>query len=113
MTEFVFLFQIEDGEIHACLDQVGAMVSFTENPENYDSLPMAQHLDKQLQDCVALEKKLSLFDRELALDPKYATRVSDVICNDVFMTSSFLFVLMFQMMTSGIDDDPLFHDEAL
>lgn len=52
------------------------MVSFTENPENYDSLVMVQHLDKQLQECVALEKKLNLFDKELAVDPRYATRVS-------------------------------------
>lgn len=67
------------------------MVSFTENPENYDSLPMVQHLDKQLQECMALEKKINLFDKELALDPRYATRVwvvrNDVVLNYVIMMS--------------------------
>ena len=67
--------QIEDGEIHARLDQVGQMVSFIENPESYDSVVMVQHLDKQLQECMALEKKLTAFDKQLSLEPRYIHRV--------------------------------------
>ena len=67
--------QIEDGEIHASLDQVGQMVSFIENPESYDSVVMVQHLDKQLQECMALEKKLTAFDKQLSLEPRYIHRV--------------------------------------
>ena len=52
------------------------MVSFTENPENYDSLVMAQHIDAQLSECIALEQKLGTFDQEMALDPRYIHRVS-------------------------------------
>ena len=52
------------------------MVSFIENPESYDSQVMVQHLDKQLEECMALEKKLSAFDKQLSLEPRYVHRVS-------------------------------------
>ena len=51
------------------------MVSFIENPESYDSVVMVQHLDKQLQECMALEKKLTAFDKQLSLEPRYIHRV--------------------------------------
>jgi hypothetical protein len=51
------------------------MVSFIENPESYDSVVMVQHLDKQLQECMALEKKLTAFDKQLSLEPRYLHRV--------------------------------------
>lgn len=51
------------------------MVSFIENPESYDSQVMVQHLDKQLEECMALEKKLSAFDKQLSLEPRYIHRV--------------------------------------
>ena len=52
------------------------MVLFEENPEQYDSLPMVQVIEGQLQRCVELQKKLATFDRELTLDPRYIHRVS-------------------------------------
>ncbi len=52
------------------------MVSFTENPENYDSIATAMHMDSQLSACMALEGKLSNFNQEMALDPRYVHRVS-------------------------------------
>ena len=51
------------------------MVSFTENPEKYDSSAMVTHLDQQLQECTALEQKLSSLEKELAVDPRYMHRV--------------------------------------
>ena len=51
------------------------MVSFIENPESYDSQMMVLHLDKQLEECMALEKKLSAFDKQLSLEPRYIHRV--------------------------------------
>lgn len=82
---------IEDGEVHATLDQAAGMVSFTENPENYDTMETVKLLDSQLREAIALEKKLGVFDKELAGDPRYIER----------------------MMRSGGDDDPLFPDETL
>lgn len=82
---------IEDGQIHASLDQMKQMVSFTENPENFDSSVMVKHIDEQLSDCMSLERTLSAIDKELAVDPRYVHRT----------------------MGSGPEDDPLFHDEAV
>ena len=68
--------QVEDGEVHASLDQLGSRVSFTESPENYDNLHMVANMDKQLSVCVALEQKLSSFEKEMAADPRYIHRVT-------------------------------------
>jgi len=68
--------QVEDGEVHASLDQLGSRVSFTESPENYDNLQMVANMDKQLSVCVALEQKLSSFEKEMAADPRYIHRVT-------------------------------------
>ena len=51
------------------------MVSFTENPENFDSSVMVKHIDEQLSDCMSLERTLSAIDKELAVDPRYVHRV--------------------------------------
>lgn len=40
--------QIEQEEVHASLDQAEGMVSFSESPEGYDSLPMATYLHTQV-----------------------------------------------------------------
>ena len=53
-------------------------MSFIENPEHYDSLSMVHNMELQLQECVALQKKLASFDKQLALDPRYAHRVSAI-----------------------------------
>ena len=51
------------------------MVSFTENPQNFDSLGTVRYLDAQLKEAISLEKKLGSFERELAGDPRYIQRV--------------------------------------
>ena len=71
----MFFLQIEDGEVHALLDQAENMVSFVESPEHYDSLPMVHHMETQLQECVDLQLKLAALDKQLALDPRYAHKV--------------------------------------
>lgn len=55
------------------------MVSFTENPENFDTLATVRLLDSQLREAISLERKLGAFDKELAGDPRYIERVSDLI----------------------------------
>ena len=88
-------------------------MSFTENPENYDTLVMAQHIDAQLQECIALERKLGTFDREMALDARYVHRVRERLLlidqfNNVRLSPSSA-----QVLGSGLEEDPLFHDEAI
>lgn len=68
--------QIEDGEVHASLDQLGGRVSFTECPESYDNIHMVANMDRHLADCISLENKLSSFEKEMAADPRYIQRVS-------------------------------------
>ena len=77
------------------------MVSFSESPEGYDSIPMATYLHSQvytclrllcwciaknnsgcvcvcvqLRHCMALEEKLKTLDQQMAMDTRYLTRVS-------------------------------------
>jgi len=47
----IFL-QIEDGEIHATINQKDGMVSFHEDPEQYKSVEMLEHIDSSIQRCV-------------------------------------------------------------
>lgn len=68
--------QIEDDEVHATLDQAAHMVSFTENPENFDTLETLTLLDTQLREAISLERTLGAFNKELAGDPRYIERVS-------------------------------------
>lgn len=77
--------KIEDGEIHASLNQAKQMVSFTENPENYDSLAMVEYIDEQIAECMTLERKLSALDRDLAVDPRYVHRVSSFTLNTLHL----------------------------
>lgn len=41
--------QIEDGEIHAMINQKDGMVSFNEDPEQYKSSEMVEHIDSSIQ----------------------------------------------------------------
>ncbi len=68
--------QIEDGEVHATLDQAANMVSFTENPENFDTVETVTLLDSQLREAILLERTLGAFNKELTGDPRYIERVS-------------------------------------
>jgi len=43
--------QIEDGEIHATINQKDGMVSFHEDPEQYKSVEMVEHIDSSIQRC--------------------------------------------------------------
>lgn len=42
------LSQIDDGEIHASINQRDGMVVFLDNPEKYNSPTMMAHLDKEV-----------------------------------------------------------------
>lgn len=47
---FTFLMgQIEDGEIHATINQKDGMVSFHEDPEQYKSVEMVEYIDSSIQ----------------------------------------------------------------
>lgn len=54
---FVMLFQIEDGEIFASINQKDGMVCFHDNPEKYNNPAMLHNIDQEvssLHACFAL-----------------------------------------------------------
>jgi hypothetical protein len=52
------------------------MVSFQEDPEEYDTLKMANHLDQQIQRVIGLGNKVRQLDEQIASSPQYIQRVS-------------------------------------
>ncbi|XP_022683563.1 COP9 signalosome complex subunit 3 isoform X1 [Setaria italica] len=70
-AEMHVLRMIEDGEIHATINQKDGMVSFHEDPEQYKSVEMVEHIDTSIQRLTALSKKLASIDENMACDPAY------------------------------------------
>ena len=66
---------IEEGMIFASIDQPAGMVSFHNNPENYNSERMLETVDHEMRQCVVLNEKLHQMDRELSVNPQYVQRV--------------------------------------
>ncbi|XP_022683564.1 COP9 signalosome complex subunit 3 isoform X3 [Setaria italica] len=74
-AEMHVLRMIEDGEIHATINQKDGMVSFHEDPEQYKSVEMVEHIDTSIQRLTALSKKLASIDENMACDPAYLLKV--------------------------------------
>ncbi|KAL6658796.1 hypothetical protein ACP70R_002836 [Stipagrostis hirtigluma subsp. patula] len=70
-AEMRVLRMIEDGEIHATINQKDGMVSFHEDPEQYKSVEMVEHIDSSIQRLTALSKKLTSIDENISCDPAY------------------------------------------
>ncbi|PAN33394.1 hypothetical protein PAHAL_6G017500 [Panicum hallii] len=75
-AEMHVLRMIEDGEIHATINQKDGMVSFHEDPEQYKSVEMVEHIDSSIQRLTALSKKLASIDENMTCDPAYLLKVS-------------------------------------
>ncbi|KAM3211435.1 hypothetical protein ACQJBY_064917 [Aegilops geniculata] len=67
-AEMHVLRMIEDGEIHATINQKDGMVSFNEDPEQYKSSEMVEHIDSSIQRLMALSKKLTSIDQNISCD---------------------------------------------
>ncbi|RRT67385.1 hypothetical protein B296_00039318 [Ensete ventricosum] len=93
-AEMHVLQMIQDGEIFATINQKDGMVSFHEDPEQYKTCGMIEHIDSSIQryvmnfhfiECfigrrlMALSKKLGSLDEHMSCDPAYLTRVSFTI----------------------------------
>ena len=65
---------IEEGAIHATINQKDGMVSFHDNPVLNDSDAMLRHLESQLGLCMELSKKLAEMDREISVNPQYVQK---------------------------------------
>ncbi|CAM8942062.1 unnamed protein product [Rhodiola kirilowii] len=74
-AEMHVLQMIQNGEIFAAINQKDGMVSFLEDPEQYKSCGMIEHLDLSIKRMSSLSKKLSAVDKLMACDPLYLTKV--------------------------------------
>ncbi|KAH9743632.1 COP9 signalosome complex subunit 3 [Citrus sinensis] len=65
------MFQIQDGEIFATINQKDGMVRFLEDPEQYKTCEMIEHIDSSIQRIMSLSKKLTAMDELISCDPLY------------------------------------------
>ncbi|CAK9176113.1 unnamed protein product, partial [Ilex paraguariensis] len=73
-AEMHVLQMIQDGEIYATINQKDGMVRFLEDPEQYKSCEMIEHIDSSIQRVMSLSKKLTAMDELLSSDPLYLAK---------------------------------------
>ncbi|CAM8907565.1 unnamed protein product [Rhodiola kirilowii] len=74
-AEMHVLQMIQNGEIFATINQKDGMVRFLEDPEQYKSCDMINHIDSSIKRMSLLSKKLSAMEKLIACDPLYLTKV--------------------------------------
>ncbi|KAE8661626.1 COP9 signalosome complex subunit 3 [Hibiscus syriacus] len=70
-AEMHVLQMIQDGEIYATINQKDGMVTFLEDPEQYKTCEMIEHIDSSIQRLMTLSKKLTVLDELMSCDPMY------------------------------------------
>ncbi|MBA0614749.1 hypothetical protein Godav_014996 [Gossypium davidsonii] len=70
-AEMHVLQMIKDGEIYATINQKDGMVRFLEDPEQYKTCEMIEHIDSSIQRLMTLSKKLNGVDELMSCDPLY------------------------------------------
>ncbi|KAJ1695924.1 hypothetical protein LUZ63_012622 [Rhynchospora breviuscula] len=74
-AELHVLHMIQDGEIHATINQKDGMVIFHEDPEEYKTCQMVNQMDLSIQRLMSLSKKLTAIDEHISCDPAYLTKI--------------------------------------
>lgn len=74
-AEMHVLQMIEDGEIYAAINQKDGMVRFLEDPEQYKTCAMIEHIDSSIKRITVLSKKLTSMDELMSCDPMYLAKV--------------------------------------
>ncbi|KAI5651120.1 hypothetical protein M9H77_37125 [Catharanthus roseus] len=74
-AEMHVLQMIQDGEIYATINQKDGMVRFLEDPEQYKTCRMIEHIDSSIQRIMTLSKKLGAVDELMSCDPAYLAKV--------------------------------------
>ncbi|CAN1273288.1 COP9 signalosome complex subunit 3 [Linum perenne] len=72
---------IQDGEIYATINQKDGMVRFLEDPEQYKTSGMIEHIDSSIQRLITVSKKLTTMDEQMSCDPLYLAKVSMIKVN--------------------------------
>ncbi|KAF3628848.1 COP9 signalosome complex subunit 3 [Capsicum annuum] len=74
-AEMHVLQMIEDGQIYATINQKDGMVRFLEDPEQYKTCGMIEHIDSSIKRLMVLSKKLTSMDELMSCDPMYLGKV--------------------------------------
>ncbi|CAH2072779.1 unnamed protein product [Thlaspi arvense] len=74
-AEMHVLQMIQDGQIHALINQKDGMVRFLEDPEQYKTSEMIEIMDSVIQRTIGLSKNLLAMDESLSCDPLYLGKV--------------------------------------
>ncbi|CAH8314052.1 unnamed protein product [Eruca vesicaria subsp. sativa] len=74
-AEMHVLQMIQDGQIHALINQKDGMVRFLEDPEQYKTSEMIEIMDSVIQRTIGLSKNLIAMDESLSCDPLYLGKV--------------------------------------
>ncbi|KAG2245259.1 hypothetical protein Bca4012_024227 [Brassica carinata] len=74
-AEMHVLQMIQDGQIHALINQKDGMVRFLEDPEQYKTSEMIEVMDSVIQRTIRLSKNLIAMDESLSCDPLYLGKV--------------------------------------
>ncbi|KAL4186025.1 hypothetical protein AMTRI_Chr09g12180 [Amborella trichopoda] len=74
-AELHVLQMIHGGEIFASINQKDGMVSFHEDPEQYKTSEMIEHIDSSIRRIMLLSKKLSAVDEHISCDAAYLSKV--------------------------------------
>ncbi|XP_014228372.1 COP9 signalosome complex subunit 3 [Trichogramma pretiosum] len=74
-AEKYILNMIEDAEIFAVINQTDGMVVFLDDPEKYNSPRMLAKLEKEMEECVELGKKVLKMEEEVITAPIYIRKV--------------------------------------
>ncbi|XP_073393390.1 COP9 signalosome complex subunit 3 isoform X1 [Physcomitrium patens] len=74
-AELHILQMIKDGDIFAAINQKDGMVSFQEDPEQYNTCDMTQRLNNEIHHIVCLAKKLTWVDEQVSCDHAYLSKI--------------------------------------
>ncbi|XP_021833282.1 COP9 signalosome complex subunit 3 [Prunus avium] len=74
-AEMHVLQMIQDGEIFATINQKDGMVRFLEDPEQYKTCQMIEHIDSSIQRIMALSRKLTAMDENISSDALFLGKV--------------------------------------
>jgi len=74
-VEETVLTMIRDRQVFASINQKDGMVSFSENPNQYDTVSTLSYLDNNIQQIVILHDTTKNLDETIAVSPQYIQKV--------------------------------------
>lgn len=69
-----WLFQIEDGEIFASINQKDGMVVFLDDSEKYNSPMMLLKIEEEMSNCIELDRQIQKMEEEILVNPQYVKK---------------------------------------